>query len=189
MTRIVAMLLVANLLGFALEIAGGEGFVRSFALWPLSAGFAPWQILSSAFLHANLTHLATNLFGLWMFGRDVERSLGSARFLGLYLASVLTASLAQLLFAASTGLVYPAVGASGGLFGVLAAFALLFPQRTIILLIPPIPLPARVFVGLYALFELLSGIHGTGAGVAHFAHLGGLVGGGLLARRWRRDAR
>lgn len=182
-------LLIANLIAYGIEVLVGDDVVQRFALWPLGAGFQFWQLLSGAFLHANLTHLATNMFGLWMFGRPVERTLGSVRLLQLYFASVLTASLAQLAMCAALGESQPTVGASGGLFGVLAAFALLFPKQTIVLLFPPIPMPARVFVLLYAAFELFAGVAGTQSGVAHFAHLGGLIGGGALLLLWRRRAR
>ncbi|MDB5988563.1 MAG: rhomboid family intrarane serine protease [Nevskia sp.] len=188
MTPITYALLIANLIAYGIEAAVGGNLVEQFALWPLGAGFQIWQLVTSAFLHANLTQLATNMFGLWMFGRAVEQALGSARFLQLYCASVLTASLAQLLVCALLGQVQPTLGASGGLFGVLAAFALLFPKQTIVLLFPPIPLPARVFVLLYAAFELFSGVAGTQSGVAHFAHLGGLVGGYTMLLLWRRRA-
>jgi len=186
MTPMTYALLVANLIVYGIEdLLGGRG-LDQFALWPLGGGFQIWQVLTSAFLHANLTHLAANMFGLWMFGRSVEQALGSARFLQLYFASVLTASLAQLLVCALLGQTQPTLGASGGLFGVLAAFAMLFPKQTIVLLFPPIPMPARVFVLLYAAFELFSGVAGTQSGVAHFAHLGGLVGGYAMLLLWRR---
>lgn len=185
MSPITYLLLILNIAVFALQLQGGDALLRTFALWPLGAGFMPWQILTSAFLHGGLLHLATNMFGLWMFGRDVERALGSYRFLLLYLASVVTAALAQLTVISMADEALPTVGASGGLFGVLGAFALLFPRRRIMLLFPPIPMPAPVFVLLYAAVELYSGITGSLNGIAHFAHLGGLIGGLLLALHWR----
>lgn len=187
MTPIVRRLLWLNALAFALELVW-PAVVDAGALWPLAHGFRPWQLLTHAFLHGGLGHLATNLFGLWMFGRDVERVLGSRRFLELYLASVLCAAGAQLLATALTHETEPTLGASGGVFGILGAFALLFPRRVILLLFPPIPLPAPLFVALYALFELFAGVSGAQAGVAHFAHLGGLAGGLLALRHWRRQA-
>lgn len=186
MTPVTYLLLVANLLIFGLQMQSGDAMLQRFALWPLQSGFAPWQIFTCAFLHASPMHLATNMFGVWMFGRDVEHSLGSSRFALLYGASVLTASLAQIAFTSLTGDMVPTVGASGGLFGLLAAYAWLFPRRKLLLLFPPIPMPAPLFVVLYALVELYSGVTGTFAGVAHFAHLGGLVGGLLLIWQWRR---
>lgn len=185
MPSLIGTLIVLNVISFLLELAAGEALVHGLALWPLHAGFMPWQLLSYAFLHANLAHLALNMYGLWMFGRDLERLLGSWSFLRLYLASVLCAAVAQLLVTAFTGSVYPTVGASGGVFGVLLAFAVCFPDRIVMLLFPPVALPARVFVALYAVIELSLGVTGTAAGVAHFAHLGGMAGGYLVIRRRR----
>jgi membrane associated rhomboid family serine protease len=126
-----------------------------------------------------------------MFGSDVERTVGPRHYLTLYFASLLSSSLTQLLVVSmmTSGGVYPTVGASGAIFGILLVFGLLFPRRTIVLLIPPIPMPAIVFVALYALLELFSGVFGTNQGVAHFAHLGGMIGAYLTLRHWRSRAR
>jgi membrane associated rhomboid family serine protease len=131
------------------------------------------------------------MYALWMFGSDVERAVGPRHYLTLYFASLLSSSATQLLVVSmmtSAG-VYPTVGASGAIFGILLAFGLLFPRRTIVLLIPPIPMPAIVFVILYALLELFSGVFGTDQGVAHFAHLGGMIGAYLTLRHWHRHRR
>ncbi|RZL94485.1 MAG: rhomboid family intramembrane serine protease [Variovorax sp.] len=158
----------------------------AFALWPVASGqFLPWQLLSYGFLHGGLSHLVFNMFGLYMFGGELERVWGSRRFLLFYFVSVLCAALAQLGVAAWSGSMVPTVGASGGLFGLLLGFAMLFPHRKIVPLIPPIPMPAWLFVLIYGLIELGLGITGSIAGVAHFAHLGGLVGGWLVIRYWR----
>ncbi|WP_174839763.1 rhomboid family intramembrane serine protease [Solimonas terrae] len=178
-------LLFANVAIFGLELLIGSSMVQRYALWPIGAGFAPWQILSSAFLHGSPMHLAANMLGLFVFGRDVEAALGRLRFATLYALSMVTAALAQLAVSALLHDAHPVVGASGALFGVMVAFAMLFPKRVIILLFPPIPLPAPLFVVLYAAFELYAGVTGSMSGVAHFAHLGGLVGGFLLMRTWR----
>lgn len=178
-------LLLVNGLCFLAEQSLGERLLASLLLWPPGAGFRPWQPLTSAFLHADLGHLATNMFGLWMFGRAVEDGLGSARFGLLYAASLASAAATQMLVTALLPEKVPTLGASGALFGVLAAYAMLFPQRRILLLFPPLLLPAPLFVTLYAALELWSGISGLQPGVAHFAHLGGLAGGVLLVRRWR----
>jgi membrane associated rhomboid family serine protease len=103
----------------------------------------------------------------------------------LYFASVIAAAITQLAFAAVSGGVYPTVGASGGVFGLLLAYAIYFPHNRIMLLFPPVPMPARLFVVLYAALELFLGVTGTQEGVAHFAHLGGMVGAWLLLRMWR----
>jgi len=178
------LLLVADIAVYLVQTQVQDGLIEHFALWPLGAGFEFWQVFTSAFLHGSPLHLGANMLGVWMFGRDIEGAIGSPRFIRLYLVSVLAAAVTQLI-AAGFGPPVPTVGASGGLFGLLAAYAMLFPRRRVMLLFPPIPMPAPVFVMLYAAFELYAGITGTQAGVAHFAHLGGLAGGFTLLRRWR----
>jgi membrane associated rhomboid family serine protease len=180
---------------FLLQFVLGDVLLLWFALWPLGAevagpgvptGFLPWQLVTYSFLHGSLLHLLFNLLGLFMFGSDVERLLGRRRFLIYYFGSVVTAGITQLVTSAMTGgPAYPTIGASGGVFGILLAFGLYFPRRTILLIFPPIPMPARVFVFVYAAIELYLGVTGTQQGVAHFAHLGGMLGGFLLIRYWR----
>lgn len=180
----VRTLFIATLAGLLLELALGNIVVYLFALWPLQAGFLPWQLVTYAFLHASLSHFAFNMLGLWMFGRELEQWLGRRALLWLYFASVLSAGVLQLLVTSFTGTIYPTLGASGGVFGVLLAYGMLFPNRIIILLFPPIPMPAWLFVTLYAGIELVLGVTGTQEGVAHFAHLGGMLGGYLVVRAW-----
>lgn len=158
------------------------------ALWPLQSGspFFPWQVVTYGFLHAGITHLLVNMLAIYMFGGDLERLWGAKRYLQLYFASLITAALTQLGFQYVSGLeAAPTVGASGGVFGLLLGFAMYFPKRTIVPLIPPIPMPAPVFVGLYGALELYLGVTGTQSGVAHFAHLGGMLGAWLLIQNWR----
>jgi membrane associated rhomboid family serine protease len=185
-------LVVANVLVYLVQGPQGGAFFERFALWPLQGAegeppFQIWQLLTHAFMHGNNAHILFNMFGLWMFGRDVERLIGSARFATLYFCSVITSGLAQLLI---PPLLHapplPTVGASGGVFGVLLAFAVFFPNRKIILLLAPIPMPAWLFAIGYALVELFSGVTGLQQGVAHFAHLGGMVGSGVLLAFWYR---
>jgi membrane associated rhomboid family serine protease len=179
-------LLVVNVLAFLLQQVFGDLFTGWFALWPLHSGlFMPWQLLSYAFLHGGFTHLGFNLFGLWMFGSELEYVWGSRRLGFFYAASVLGAALVQLVVTGLMGSDVPTLGASGGLFGLLVGFAMVFPRRTIVPLLPPIPMPAWLFVSLYGLIELILGVTGTASGVAHFAHLGGLLGGWLVMRYWR----
>ncbi len=192
MPPITTALLVANVAVFLLQTAA-PGIAGPLALWPLGASryaagvaFAPWQIVTYAFLHGGIVHLAFNMFALYMFGGPLERVLGERRYLAYYMVCVVCAAIAQLAVAQLSGEIYPTVGASGGVFGLLLAFAIYFPHARIMLLIPPIPMPARVFVVLYAAIELVLGVTGTQEGVAHFAHLGGMVGGYLLLRWWRR---
>ena len=178
-------LLLANVAIFFLGQLLGSGLLSTFELWPIGGEFRPWQIVTYSFLHANFNHLFFNMLGLWMFGSDLERLWGPKRYLQLYFASVLTAAAAQMLVAALSGAVYPTVGASGGLFGLLLGFGMMFPNRIVVPLFPPIPMKAKVFVAVFGALELLFGITGSMEGVAHFAHLGGMLGGYLMIRYWQ----
>jgi len=178
-------LILINVAAFCLDAFTGGILVQLFALWPLSDGFLPWQVVTYAFLHGSVGHLFFNMLGLWMFGSELEQMWGTKRFLQFYAASILSAAALQLLVAAVTGFVYPTIGASGGLFGLLLAFGMTFPNRTIMPLFPPIPMKAKVFVAVYGGLELLFGVTGTVSGVAHFAHLGGMLGGYLMIAYWR----
>jgi membrane associated rhomboid family serine protease len=172
-------------------------FADLLALWPLQAidgevYFRPWQILTYAFLHDthSIFHLLFNMLGLWMFGSQIEAYLGPKRLLAVYFASVVTAALSQLFIPALLGAAPgPAIGASGGVFGLLLAYAMLFPNRKVVALILPIPMPAWLFATLYAGVELVSGVTGTFSGVAHFAHLGGMVGSALVMAQWKYSRR
>lgn len=177
-------LLLGNVAIFCLDLFLGPWFTRLFALWPLGGGFLPWQVVTYAFLHGSVSHLFFNMLGLWMFGAELELLWGRRRFMQFYAASVLSAALLQMIVAALNGSVYPTVGASGALFGLLLAFGLTFPERRIMLLIPPIPMKAKTFVMVYGGLELLFGVNGFLPGIAHFAHLGGMLGGYLMLRYW-----
>lgn len=186
MLPLTQVLIIANVAVFLLMQVAGSAIIGWFALWPLGSGlFMPWQVLTYAFLHGGLVHLAFNMFGLWMFGSELERVWGPRRLGVFYAVSILAAAAAQLFVTAMLGSVVPTVGASGGLFGLLLGFAMIFPHRTITPLLPPIPMPAWLFVTLYGLIELTLGVTGTASGVAHFAHLGGLAGGWMMIRYWR----
>jgi len=184
-------LLWANIIAFLLDSYLGGRLGQELALWPIGSdavggtGFLPWQLITYSFFHEGFSHIFLNMLGLVMFGSDIERVWGRSRFLTYYFTCVLSAGLTQLVFTWATGSMGPTVGASGGVFGLLLAFALLFPRRTVILIFPPIPMPAWLFVAVYGLIELLQGVTGTQAGVAHFAHLGGMLGGWLLIRYGR----
>lgn len=179
-------LIAANVAVFVLQQLLGNALTGWLALWPVGTGlFMPWQVGTYAFLHGGLTHLAFNMFGLWMFGGELERIWGPRRLALFFGVSVLAAAAAQLLVTGLLGSTAPTVGASGGLFGLLIGFAMVFPRRTITPLLPPIPMPAWLFVTLYGLIELTLGVTGSASGVAHFAHLGGLFGGWMVMRYWR----
>jgi membrane associated rhomboid family serine protease len=196
MPPITQALIIVNVLVFLLQLATGDHLIMALGLWPLSTGpdveldgapsFQLWQLVTYGFLHGSVTHLFFNMLALFMFGSDIERVWGSRRYLTYFLVCVVTAAVAQLLVAsAAGGAPYPTVGASGGVFGLLLAFGMTFPRRMVMLLLPPIPMPAWLLVTLYGALELFLGITGTEAGVAHFAHLGGMVGGFLLIQYWR----
>jgi membrane associated rhomboid family serine protease len=198
----VIALLWSNGIVFALQSLLHDAQTIAFALWPLgeypigyhagqlvTIGFLPWQLLTYGFLHGSLMHLGFNMLALWMFGTPLEATFGTRRFLQFYLVCVLGAGLVQLCvatWAVSHGEdPYPTVGASGGVFGLLLAFGMLYPQQRVMLLFPPIPMKAWVFVLGYGVLELVLGVTGSGAGVAHFAHLGGMAFGFLLLQYWR----
>ena len=190
MPPVTTALIVANVAMFLLDSSTGN-LLAPLALWPLGAaqytgvGFAPWQLVTYAFLHGSMLHLFFNMFALYMFGSAIEQVFGPRRYLAYYFVCVVSAALTQLLVAWMTGGFYPTVGASGGVFGLLLAYGLYFPNNRVMLLFPPIPMPARVFVLLYAVLELVMGVTGAQSGVAHFAHLGGMVGGFIMLRYWR----
>ncbi|HVY81494.1 MAG TPA: rhomboid family intramembrane serine protease [Steroidobacteraceae bacterium] len=179
-------IIVATVAVFLLDALFPSPAISRLALWPLQTPlFAPYQLITYAFVHQGFAHIFFNMFALFMFGRGLEELWGARRFLVYYFASVLAAGLTQLAFTALTNTVYPTVGASGGVFGVLLAFAMTYPRQRILLLFPPIPMPAWVFVTLYGIAELVMGVLGTQEGVAHFAHLGGMFGGALVIAYWR----
>jgi len=197
MPPVTRTLLILNVAIFALQYVMGPFLLRWFALWPPASaqfpgapGFEVWQLLTYGFLHGGLTHLFFNMFALYMFGGEIERLFGSRRFLVYFLTCVVGAAVAQLVvLGVMSRPPVPTVGASGGVFGLLLAYGLAFPQRKLMLLFPPIPMPAWLFVTLYGLLELYLGVSGSGQGVAHFAHLGGMAAGALLLVYWSRTRR
>jgi membrane associated rhomboid family serine protease len=189
-------LLVVNTLVFLLSGAGAGELFAWFALWPPGSaaigapGFELWQLVTYSFLHGGMAHIVFNMLGLYMFGSDIERLFGSRFFAAYYLACVVAAAVCHLVVTPMLGASpYPTVGASGGVYGLLLAYGLYFPNRQVMLLIPPIPMRARTFVIVFAVIELVLGVTGTAAGIAHFAHLGGMLGGWLMIEYRRRAPR
>ena len=173
-------------------------FLREwFALWPIDApdqiltrqglratgDFWPWQLVTYGFLHGDLMHILFNMFALWMFGVQIENAWGSRRFAIFYFVCVIGAGLIQL--ATSVGQGYYTVGASGGVYGILLAFGMMFPNNEIFLLFLPFPIKAKWFVLGLGVFAIFGGFTGAASGTAHFAHLGGMVFGFLLIQYWR----
>ena len=191
-------LLIANALVFLLQQALGDVPFLPFMLWPIGSGgdpttpgvgFGVWQLLTYGFLHGNWPHIIFNMLALFMFGAPLEYTWGQKRYLSYYMVCMVGAGLCQLAVGAwmmangSGG--YPTIGASGAIFGLLLAYGMLFPNQRVMLLIPPIPMKARTLVIVYGLFELFVGFTGLQPGVAHFAHLGGMLFGWLMIRYWR----
>jgi membrane associated rhomboid family serine protease len=198
-TPVVMSLLVVNGLAFLAYMLLGPAVIMGFGLWPLGTegmtdrfggipGFEFWQLLTYGFLHGGLFHLFVNMFALWMFGTALEQFWGSRPFARFYLICLIGAGVIQLVvatMAADSGSIYPTVGASGAVFGILLGFAMMFPEQRLMLLFPPIPIKAKYFVVFYGAFELYAGVTGSMSGVAHFAHLGGMAFGFLVITYWR----
>lgn len=203
MPPVTLALLLSNGLLYFFQGVYGDALLVAFGLWPIgNAGlnaefalavpggqaipeFAPWQLVTYGFLHGSMPHLFFNMLALWMFGAGLERLWGSNRFAAFVLTGIVGAGIAQLIYSALVGSPWPTVGASGGVYAVLLGFGMMFPNRMVLLLIPPIPMKAKYLVILFGLMEVFFGVTGTQQGVAHFAHLGGMVTGYLLIRRWQ----
>lgn len=217
-------LLILNALFFGAKYllfsAGINLDVLLGAFYPFSDNFKSYQIITHMFMHANPTHFFFNMFGLWMFGGNVERALGEKRYVILYFAAGLGSFLlfnltnyfeAQSLIESANfsagdlkelatlepgyavqgyetlSAIYstPMMGASGALFGILIAFAMLFPNAILMLIFPPIPLKAKYFIPIYILIEIYLAVQANpGDNVAHYAHIGGALIGFLLLKIW-----
>jgi membrane associated rhomboid family serine protease len=189
---VIKNLLIINGLVFFAQLVSSTNslLLQYFALWPLGLPdlpgypqFWPWQLVTYGFLHGGITHLLLNMYALWMFGMQIESTWGSQRFAIYYFVCVIGAGIIQMLV--TWGQPVPTVGASGGVFGILLAFGLMFPDQYIMLLFPPIPVKAKYLVIGYGVIELFAGVAATSSGVAHFAHLGGMLFGYLLILYWR----
>jgi len=191
------LLIVINVVVFLLQSAftGSARFNELFplSLWGLRHGYV-WQLLTYQFLHGSLMHILLNCWGIFVFGRVVEQALGKRRFWVLYLGSGVVGGILQVVATLSWhghfgGVV---VGASAGLFGLIAAFATMFPHAELMLIFPPVVLKAKTLLtisGVMAvagmLFPNLLAVIGLGANVAHAAHLGGMLGRVLYIRHMR----
>lgn len=184
---------------------GGDVLSESFGLhFYLADDFRLWQIVTYMFLHGSWSHVLLNMFSLWMFGRVIEQTMGQKRFLIYYFVCGIVAGLCQELWQTAEffylggaadlsnpmiGLYlngWQTIGASGAIYGILLAFGMTFPNERIMLLFPPIPMKAKYFVVAFGAIELFSAFYSNG-NVAHIAHLGGMLGGYLLIRHWRKQ--
>ncbi len=185
LTPAVFGLILANVAIFLLEQVAYVPLMVHFALWPRGPQFHFWQLVTYAFLHGSWWHIFGNMFGLFVFAPALEQYWGPRRFLLYYFVCVIAAAVTEIAVQHATGNGAPTIGASGGVFGVLLAFAMLFPRARLQLLLPPIPMPAWLFVLAYGLLELFLGVTGTEPGIGHFAHLGGMLGGAVMMLYWR----
>lgn len=211
---VVKNLIILNVLFFLAEMVlpadVGNWIIGRLGLFYWESGnFQIYQLVTHMFLHGNLMHLFFNMFALWMFGRTLEYDLGSKRFLIYYMVTGIGAGLLQLGAtwidvhsleqAVALGNASPyelqakihavTIGASGAVFGVLLAFGLMHPNVPLMLLFIPVPIKAKYFVIGYGLIELFFGISGMQSGVAHFAHVGGMLWGFLLLYYWKRTGK
>lgn len=205
MPPVVKNLLILNVLFFLADISlqtRGIDLTQWLGLHYITAqDFYPWQFITYMFMHGNFSHLFFNMFALWMFGYALENHWGSKRFLVYYLITGVGAALIQtgvlaLEIRGMTQSLPPfaaqhyinqivTVGASGAVYGILLAFGMCFPNVPIFLYFF-FPIKAKWFVIIYGVIELFAGIGGTADGVAHFAHLGGMIFGLLLILYWRK---
>lgn len=198
-------LIIINIIVFVATLINQDFMTRTFALfYPTSSMFHLWQIVTHMFMHGGFWHILFNMYTLWMFGSVLERMIGEKKFLIFYFVCGLGA------VALHTGVEYlqvqawiangsaaalqsygalkmtPTVGASGAIYGVIIGYAMLFPESRLTLLFPPVTLSAKWMVIIFAAIELLTGITGAAASVAHFAHLGGMLFGWLLITYWKK---
>ena len=195
-------LLIINVIIYIATVVNENYMIGTFAMfYPESPLFRWWQPLTHMFMHGGIWHILFNMYTLVMFGMVVERALGTKRFLILYFVAGFGAvalhtgvewlQVRHLLASGNTADVInlyrtPIVGASGAIYGVLVAFAMLYPQARMTLLFPPVTLDAKWMVIIFIGIELFTGVTGTQMGIAHFAHLGGALFGFLLVLYWRK---
>jgi len=184
-TPVVLNLILLNGAVFLIQnlFDGPEAKVTTFmALWPIDSGMSkPYQLVTHMFTHGGLAHILFNMFGLWIFGSVLEKLWGGKKFLVFYFACGLAAAVAQLFLSTS-----PAIGASGAIMGLFGAFAYLFPNTEMFIFPIPFPIKAKWAVAGLALLDLFGGVNPAGSNIAHFAHLGGVVAGLLLAIYWKK---
>ena len=180
-------LIVINLIFYLATKVNSDYMYSTFALfYPGTHWFKPLQVVTYMFMHGGFWHLFFNMYSLYIFGMAVERIVGKKRYLILYFLCGLAAAAAQLGVQALDPAIQnvPTVGASGCIYGVIIAFAMIFPEAQLTLIFPPVTLSAKWMAIIFIGIELFLGVTGTQAGVAHFAHLGGALVGFLLIWWW-----
>jgi len=193
--KVTRNLIFVNVLMFIATTLGQSSLnsygMNWFALYPPGTPFfRPWQFLTYMFMHANIWHILFNMYTLWIFGSMVERVIGEKKYIVLYFVCGVGAAVFHLMLTSLLhGINVPMVGASGAIYGLLVAYAMLFPTSKMTLLFPPVTLSAKWMVVAFAAIELFTGVIGTREGIAHFAHLGGMVFGFLLFYLWKKSGR
>jgi rhomboid-like protein len=171
------------------DVTGGSNFgwlTSRIGLWSIDTGlFKPYQLVTHMFAHGGFFHILFNMYALWLFGAALEKMWGPKRFLIFYFVCGLAAGVAEM-FLVPIGF---AVGASGAIMGLLAAFAYTFPNVQFYILPIPFPVKAKYLAMIYAAFDLFGQFSGFGGNIAHFAHLGGLVMGLILCIAWKKTGR
>jgi len=193
LTTAVKNLLIINIIVFIGTELIGNPMYQLFALFPLNSPlFRWWQFVTHMFMHGGFAHIFFNMWSLFVFGPVLERMWGPKKFLIYYFVCGLGAALCHelvLYFFVPGQLYVPTVGASGAIYGLLLGFGMLYPNYTLSLVFPPISMKAKWFVIIFAAIELVTGITGTADGVAHFAHLGGMLFGLILLLCWKKQGK
>ncbi len=201
-------IIIINVLVMIMTSLNKDFMYETFSLfYPTSPFFHWWQPVTHMFLHGGFWHLFFNMYTLYIFGSVLERVWGAKKFLIFYFVTGLGAAaihtgvewiemqtwLTQAAEGSNAALMSihslkmtPTVGASGAIYGVLMGYAMLYPDSVLTLIFPPISMKAKWFVLIFAAIELLTGVTGTGGGIAHFAHLGGLIFGFILMMYWKK---
>lgn len=193
--KVTKNLIITNLLVFVATWINENFIIANFALfYPASPFFRIWQPLTHMFVHGGFWHLFFNMYALFIFGSVVEQIIGEKKFLTLYFVCGLGAAAlhigVQALFGGSS---IPCVGASGAIYGIIMAYAMLFPNAQLTLLFPPVTLSAKKMVLIFLGIEIVAGVFGSGQllnvsdGIAHFAHIGGMLFAFLLIFFWRKN--
>lgn len=201
-TPVVKNLIIINTIILVATMLIGDAMYQYFALFPFESPlFRPYQMITHMFMHGGIWHLFFNMYTLLIFGSVLERIWGSKKFLIFYFVTGLGAALCHNLvlhieissftaanetLKAMTVMRTPTVGASGAIYGVLLGYGMLFPDNVLQLIFPPVALKAKWFIVIFAGIELLTGITGLGGGIAHFAHLGGMLFGLILILIWKK---
>lgn len=188
----VKSIIIINVLAWIMTSLDKGGIIFSYcSLYPgsgnvLPVWYRPWTFVTYMFLHGGFAHLFFNMYALFLFGSVLERVWGTRKFLFYYFATGIGAGMIHIVVQMLTGDFAPTVGASGAIFGLLLGYAMLYPDTVMGLIFPPVRMKAKWFVLIYAAIELLLGVSGAQSGVAHFAHLGGLLVGLAIMLYWKR---